>query len=65
MLDYILEQTEIYLQNMDKEKRKKIGQFFTSKETAKFMAGILETKKEHLKILDPGAGSGILSATLI
>ena len=45
MLDYILEQTEIYLQNMDKEKRKKIGQFFTSKETAKFMAGILETKK--------------------
>ena len=29
------------------------------------MAGILETKKEYLKILDPGAGSGILSAALI
>ena len=65
MLDYILEQTDEYLQSMDKVQRKKIGQFFTSKETAEFMASIFTTKKKHLEILDPGAGSGILSAALI
>ncbi len=65
MLNYTLEQTDNYLQSMSKEKRKKIGQFFTSKETACFMASMISVKKEHLKILDPGAGSGILSAALI
>lgn len=65
MLDYILTQTDEYLQSMDKAQRKKIGQFFTSKATAEFMASMLIPQKENLEILDPGAGSGILSAALI
>lgn len=65
MLDYILTQTDEYLQSMDKTQRKKIGQFFTSKATAEFMASMLINQKENLEILDPGAGSGILSAALI
>lgn len=52
---------------MPKSQRKKYGQFFTSKETAIFMASLfsIPIEKEELYILDPGAGSGILSAALI
>ena len=57
----------IYVEQMPKEERKKYGQFFTSKETAIFMANLfdLPPKKETLKILDAGAGSGILIGALI
>lgn len=52
---------------MPKAMRKKYGQFFTSKETAMFMAELFDISqnKSELKILDPGAGSGILSVALI
>ena len=52
---------------MPKSQRKKYGQFFTSKETAVFMAELFEVpvNKEQLHILDAGAGSGILSVALI
>ena len=67
MLDYIIERTNKYIDNMPKKERKKYGQFFTSKETARFMAG-LYTIPENLskvRILDAGAGSGILSCALL
>ena len=52
---------------MPKSKRKKYGQFFTSKETAVFMAGLFSILEDctSLSILDPGAGSGILSVALL
>lgn len=52
---------------MPKEQRKKYGQFFTSKEIAVFMSGLfsITENKNWLTILDPGTGSGILSAALI
>ena len=66
MLDYVISKTQEYLDGMPKTKRKKIGQFFTSRETAKFMAGLFSVpKKEHLDILDPGTGSAILTAALM
>lgn len=67
MIDYILNRTTEYIEQMPKAKRKKYGQFFTSKETAVFMAGLISAppKKENLSVLDPGAGSGILSVALI
>ncbi len=67
MLDYIIERTNKYIDSMPKKERKKYGQFFTSKETARFMAG-LYTIPENLskvRILDAGAGSGILSCALL
>lgn len=51
---------------MPKSLRKKYGQFFTSLETAVFMAELFTIPKQSvISILDPGAGSGILSIALI
>lgn len=65
MLDEIIDTTDIYLNSKTKKERKKIGQFFTSKETAIFMANLSKCNKENLKILDAGAGTGILSIALL
>lgn len=67
MLEVIIERTNRYIESMPKKARKKYGQFFTSKETAQFMANMCDISedKEILKILDPGAGSGILSCALL
>ena len=67
MLDYIIDRTNEYIEHMPKTQRKKYGQFFTSKETAVFMAELFDTQieKTSISVLDPGAGSGILSVALI
>ena len=66
MLDYIMERTNGYIMSKPKDVRKSLGQFFTSADTARFMAGLFSIpRKETVTILDPGAGSGILSAALI
>lgn len=67
MLDYIIDRTNKYIENMPKKERKKFGQFFTSKETACFMADLysIPDNKPNISILDAGAGSGILSCALI
>lgn len=67
MLNEIINRTNNYIKNMPKVQRKKYGQFFTSKETAEFMANLLTVPKgkEKIRFLDPGAGTGILSCALI
>lgn len=67
LLDFAIQATNKYVEEMSKTQRKKYGQFFTSKETAVFMAELFDvpTNKTHLNILDAGAGSGILSVALI
>ena len=67
MLDFAIMATTEYIDHMPKSQRKKYGQFFTSKETAIFMAELFEIPNgcEALSILDPGAGSGILSIALL
>ena len=67
MIDHVCAATVEYIDHMPKTKRKKYGQFFTSKETAVFMAGLFSIPEGHtsLSILDPGAGSGILSVALL
>lgn len=59
--------TNEYIDKMPKAMRKKYGQFFTSAETAQFMANLFEipSDKEELSFLDAGAGSGMLSIALI
>jgi len=44
--------------------RKNIGQYFTPTEVARFMAGLFDQIPSEAKILDPGAGAGILSAAI-
>ncbi len=63
----VIDSTAEYIEKMPKTIRKGYGQFFTSKETAVFMASLfsIPTDKERISILDPGTGSGILSVALI
>lgn len=67
LLDRVVESTTEYIENMPKTMRKKYGQFFTSKETAMFMARLFDIKEDTrtISLLDPGAGSGILSVALL
>lgn len=65
MLDDIMNLTDEYLNSKSKTERKKIGQFFTSKETAMFMVDLSNIHSESIKILDAGAGTGILSTALL
>lgn len=66
LIDSVFEQTLTYLEAMPKSVRKAIGQFFTSVETAKYMAAMFsQPKKSSLSILDAGAGSGILTAAMV
>lgn len=51
---------------LDQEKKEKLEQFFTSKDIAIYMAKLLRpSKKRKIRILDPGAGIGMLSAALL
>lgn len=66
MLERIIEKTSEYIDSMPKKERKKYGQFFTSMETARYMAGLFVIpEKEKICILDAGAGSGILTCALV
>lgn len=66
MVDYVFQKTTEYIARMPKSLRKKYGQFFTSKETAIFMANLFAIPhKKTISVLDPGSGSGILSVALI
>ena len=66
MLSQIMEKTNQYIEKMPKKERKKYGQFFTSVETAKYMASLFNVpEQEKVTILDAGAGSGILTGALL
>lgn len=67
MIDLVMRATNDYIAQMPKTQRKKYGQFFTSKNTAVYMAGLFTrgSSKHDISILDAGAGSGILSAALV
>ena len=61
--DFVVKTTKEYVEQMPKaQRKKKMGQFFTSAGTARFMAELLEIPSEidSLSILDPGAGSGFI-----
>ncbi len=61
----IYEKTTSYLDTMPKTERKKIGQFFTPAAIANYMAGLTRSSGNIVSVLDPGAGSGILSAAIV
>lgn len=56
---------ELYTKKVSSEHKKENGQFFTPIPIAKLMASFCSTGKNSLKILDPGAGTGILTCALI
>lgn len=65
MLDIIINNTREYTESYDKESRKNKGQFFTSASIAEFMAMRASSSADYLTILEPGAGNGILTASVI
>lgn len=66
MLEHAVKSTEQYIDSKKKTERKKIGQFFTSEETACFMSNMFSIPESSIvSVLDPGAGTGILSIALI
>lgn len=65
MVEDILAYTSTYLASQQKENRKQKGQFFTTESIARFMAVKSSYKTDHLSILDPGAGNGLLAAAVV
>lgn len=67
LLEYVRNQTKEFLDNMPKSVRKKKGQFFTSVEIAVFMAKMFDFSdcRDEVSVLDPGAGTGILTAAFV
>ncbi len=67
MLEKIMEKTSQYMETIPKQERKKYGQFFTSIETARYMASLfkISDRQRTINILDAGAGTGILSCAVI
>jgi adenine-specific DNA-methyltransferase len=48
-----------------REERSMIGQFLTPVSIADFMASLFKSAKKDVRILDPGAGAGVLFSALI
>jgi adenine-specific DNA-methyltransferase len=51
-----------YARNYDANVRKLKGQIFTPKEVSTYMASLFEIHHGKIRLLDPGAGTGILTA---
>ena len=45
--------------------RSRIGQFLTPAAIARYMASLFERQREHVRILDAGAGAGALFAACV
>lgn len=67
ILAEVVRNTNDFVSTVPKSKRKKFGQFFTTASTARFMANLfkIDFSKNHLELLDAGAGTGVLSAALL
>ena len=50
---------------IDPRRRVSLGQYLTPASVASFMAGMVECRKPAIRVLDPGAGSGSLSAAFV
>ena len=67
VLDEVVFNTDDLVASVPKTQRKKFGQFFTTPSIAKFMAALfdIDLHKQEIKLLDAGAGTGILCTALI
>ena len=63
--DMVQIETLDYLSSITKTKRKALGQFFTPVSIASYMGEMTRIQGDVVRVLDPGAGSGILTASII
>lgn len=64
IINRIYNTTLDYGRRVNKNIRKKIGQFFTPPSVAEFMASLMLCNQTKIRILDAGAGTGILTGAL-
>jgi adenine-specific DNA-methyltransferase len=60
LVEYAEGLSESYNRTQSIEQRKPKGQIFTHKRVSKYMAGLLSLRKKTIRLLDPGAGTGIM-----
>ena len=67
MLNMAVRNTKKLIRERSAAENVRIGRFFTKKETAALLARMFsfEERKTEMTVLDPGAGTGILSAALL
>ena len=62
LLEYADRLSELYATTHDAGIRKMKGQVFTPGRVSTFMANLFEIRQDTIRILDPGAGTGVLTA---
>ena len=62
LVQYAESLSDLYARNYDANVRKLKGQFFTPKQVSTYMASLFEIHHDTIRLLDPGAGTGILTA---
>lgn len=65
ILTKIDEKALLFSKNSNRIRKKAIGQFFTPKKIAEYMAESINLEKDSINLLDPGAGNGILSCAIL
>ena len=63
--EIVQKETENYLLTVPKTERKARGQFFTPVPIAEYMGSMVNFHGKSVRILDPGAGSGILTVSAV
>nr|WP_321496610.1 Eco57I restriction-modification methylase domain-containing protein [uncultured Methanolobus sp.] len=64
LVSYAVRISDFFRQFYDYDYRKVRGQFFTPENVACYMASFIDIDRNETRILDPGAGSGILIAAV-
>jgi adenine-specific DNA-methyltransferase len=64
LMDKLYETTTIYSKAVTKSKRKSIGQFFTPPSIAEYMSKLMYTQQKKIRVLDTGAGTGMLGGAI-
>jgi len=62
LVDYADRLSGLYARTYDPLNRKQKGQFFTPKQVSVYMASLFEIHHNKIRLLDPGAGTGVLTA---
>lgn len=65
VLETIYERTLEYNQNIDRNVKRGIGQYFTPPEIASFMANLSGVNRPNVRVLDAGAGTGMLGTAAV
>ena len=62
LVEYAERLSELYARTYNAKIRKLNGKFFTPKQVSTYMASLFEIPHNTIRLLDPGAGTGVLTA---